>query len=459
MADTFTGSVIDTAGQLATAVRVSGATTTTHTRSYAPDDRLAGITNKVGAGAIVARTFDWNVTGGSTAQLLSYTTTAGGTRDLSSGPNGWVSTRTGATPRAVSTDVYGSVYASTGVTDVARSTSYTAFGAPAATNTFDPKLGYRGELQLDSLLYLRARNYQLGISQFTSRDPMPGVPGTATLAAPYHYADNSPLQRVDPTGMYAIDDIALMPFPEPVPFWKEHAGTLVSLAAGIGCGILFAPTGPGAVAAAAACSAAAGALGRGTQAVVNGGDYNDALKAALNPKAILFDATAGVAGFGAGAAISKTLPKLTALTKSLRFGASTTDDGIRATTTVIEDTASATATKTATEAAGETTRVGRWMSPDEHAAMVRTGEVQVGAGGTTYVANPADVSAFTPNRLPSNYVEFDVPTSSLRPGQPEWGQIPSPDSVWGRLAAKQGVAVQSPVPACNIVLVATRSAC
>ena len=99
------------------------------------------------------------------------------------------------------------------------------------------------------------------------------------------------------------------------------------------------------------------------------------------------------------------------------------------------------------------------MSPEEHAAMVRTGEVQVGAGGTTYVANPANVNAFTPNRFPSNYVEFDVPTSSLRPGQPGWGQIPSPDSVWGRLAAKQGVSVQSPVAACNIVLVATRSAC
>ena len=50
------------------------------------------------------------------------------------------------------------------------------------------------------------------------------------------------------------------------------------------------------------------------------------------------------------------------------------------------------------------------MSPDEHAAMVKTGEAQVGAGGTTYVANPADMNAFTPNRFPSNYVEFDERT-------------------------------------------------
>ncbi len=92
--------------------------------------------------------------------------------------------------------------------------------------------------------------------------------------------------------------------------------------------------------------------------------------------------------------------------------------------------------------------------------MASTGEVQVGAGGTTYVANPANVDAFTPNRFPGSYVEFDVPTSSLRPaGSAGWGQIPSPDSLWGRLAAKQGVPVQGPMPACNIVLVATRSSC
>ena len=37
-------------------------------------------------------------------------------------------------------------------------------------------------------------------------------------------------------------------------------------------------------------------------------------------------------------------------------------------------------------------------------------KAQVGAGGTTYVANPADMNAFTPNRFPSNYVEFDERT-------------------------------------------------
>ena len=94
------------------------------------------------------------------------------------------------------------------------------------------------------------------------------------------------------------------------------------------------------------------------------------------------------------------------------------------------------------------------------AAMFRTGEVQVGGGGTTYVANPASETAFTPNRFPSVYAEFDVPTGSLRPaGAPGWSQIPSPDSLLGRLFTKQGGSLQSPVPACNIVVVASRASC
>ena len=120
------------------------------------------------------------------------------------------------------------------------------------------------------------------------------------------------------------------------------------------------------------------------------------------------------------------------------------------------------ATNTASGPADDLTRVGRWMSPDEHAAMVRTGEVQVGAGGTTYVANPADVNAFTPNRFPSNYVEFDVPTSSLRPaGQPGYAQIPTAENtMWGKLAPQRGWALpESPVSACNIVHVATKLSC
>ena len=107
------------------------------------------------------------------------------------------------------------------------------------------------------------------------------------------------------------------------------------------------------------------------------------------------------------------------------------------------------------------TRVGRWMGHDEHAAMVKTGHVQVGSGGTTSVASPPNARSYMTQARPgSHYVEFDVPTGSLRPGgAPGWSQIPSPDNLmWGKLAPQKGYPVpQSPVPACNIVHVATKS--
>jgi hypothetical protein len=111
----------------------------------------------------------------------------------------------------------------------------------------------------------------------------------------------------------------------------------------------------------------------------------------------------------------------------------------------------------------DTTRVGRWMSPDEHSAMVNTGQVQVGRGNTTYVASPAKPEAYMSQAAPgSHYVEFDVPSSSLRPaGQPGWSQIPTADNtMWGKLAPQRGWSVpESPVPACNIVHVATKLSC
>jgi len=101
---------------------------------------------------------------------------------------------------------------------------------------------------------------------------------------------------------------------------------------------------------------------------------------------------------------------------------------------------------------------GRWMSPEEHGAMVDTGHVQVGGDGRTFVARPPDVEAYMATADPgTHYVEFDVPTNSLfAAGRDDWAQIPSPDHILGRLAEKRGVPVQSPVPACNIIQVATK---
>ncbi len=41
---------------------------------------------------------------------------------------------------------------------------------------------------------------------FTTRDPLDGVNGTTTVANPYHYTDNDPINKVDPTGMRPNED-------------------------------------------------------------------------------------------------------------------------------------------------------------------------------------------------------------------------------------------------------------
>ncbi|MEY9889191.1 RHS repeat-associated protein [Catenulispora sp. MAP5-51] len=100
----------------------------------------------------------------------------------------------------------------------------------------------------------------------------------------------------------------------------------------------------------------------------------------------------------------------------------------------------------------ELTRVGRWMGKDEYDKMVSTGMVQEGAGGTTYVASPADPAAYGRQAAPgTGYAEFDVPSSSLHPaGDPGWAQIPGPDSLRSRLAVRRGQPPLEFPPATNI---------
>jgi hypothetical protein len=103
-------------------------------------------------------------------------------------------------------------------------------------------------------------------------------------------------------------------------------------------------------------------------------------------------------------------------------------------------------------ASAETTRVGRWMSPSELSAMKKSGTVQYGAGGTSYVANPADPSAFGKQALPGSvYVEYDVPDASLyRAGQDGYSQIPSSSSPTGLRYMQLGNAPPDSVPVTNI---------
>ena len=70
-------------------------------------------------------------------------------------------------------------------------------------------LGYSGELTTNNHFHLRARTYDPATGSFLTTDPVLGIPGTPTIANPYHYADNNPTNRYDPTGRTAED--ATMP--------------------------------------------------------------------------------------------------------------------------------------------------------------------------------------------------------------------------------------------------------
>jgi RHS repeat-associated protein len=84
-------------------------------------------------------------------------------------------------------------------------TAYSPTGSTGTTSGAD-RIGYRGELTSSNLINLRARNYDPETSQFTSQDPLDGVNGTPGVANPYQYADNDPLNRVDPLGLRVSDD-------------------------------------------------------------------------------------------------------------------------------------------------------------------------------------------------------------------------------------------------------------
>jgi RHS repeat-associated protein len=186
---TVTSYAYDPQGRLASTTR--GATVVS--RGYDPDDNLVTVTNGASVTAV-----DWDPTSG-----VAQPTLMGGQRFVG-GPDGWLQTRTGVADTNVGRDVFGSL-----ITPAAtvRSTGYDSFGKPnAGANTFTPTLGYRGEITIDSLTYLRARDYDAANGVFTTRDPLDGIVGTTVVGNPYHYGNNNPLTNTDPTGMSSMGD-------------------------------------------------------------------------------------------------------------------------------------------------------------------------------------------------------------------------------------------------------------
>ena len=87
------------------------------------------------------------------------------------------------------------------------------WGATHHATPTTPQLGWRGELHIDGLTWLRNRAYDPTTRAFLTPDPLPPVPGTPTVANPYHYANNDPINQLDP---WACD-------PSPTPTWPPTA--------------------------------------------------------------------------------------------------------------------------------------------------------------------------------------------------------------------------------------------
>lgn len=104
-------------------------------------------------------------------------------------------------------------------------------------------------------------------------------------------------------------------------------------------------------------------------------------------------------------------------------------------------------------------RVGRWMSKTEHGEMTKTGKVIESSTGTTHVATPASVDAFSKQAKNNTvYAEFDIPDNSVRVTNTTdgWGSILGPNSLDGRLAKIKGQPIPEMPAATDIKVVAKK---
>ncbi|MCO5313599.1 MAG: hypothetical protein M9952_11775 [Microthrixaceae bacterium] len=188
-------------GQTATITRANNGTTITkEDRAYNSDGLLHRVTTTGPSDSFLRYVkYDWDINQ-PIPQIVSLLD-GSSNNALVHGPAGLVASTKGNTPTVFATDALGSIINSTGQS-FANATSYDPWGNPTgAATTAAPKLGYRSELNTQTGLYLRARDYNPTTGTFTTTDPLDDIPGTPTSGNPYHYVNNNPINWQDPLGL------------------------------------------------------------------------------------------------------------------------------------------------------------------------------------------------------------------------------------------------------------------
>lgn len=189
----------DTAGRLAAVVTGD----TIRARRYDAQGLIASITTTTpGATTVTAQVSDTTME--AVSRTIATNDGDGWTHQLW-GPVGPILAIGAGVYGAYQTDDLGSVIEDpTNPQIINGPTHYTPTGE-AATPIGDNQLGYRAEQTTAGLTHLRNRDHDPTTTQFLTPDPLDGIDGTPTIANPYHYANNDPLNLADPLGLRACD--------------------------------------------------------------------------------------------------------------------------------------------------------------------------------------------------------------------------------------------------------------